>query len=65
MIIETEYTRAERKLKQEFINDCDNIIKDKKLSEIEKIHKLNCLMGIDYTYTYEYKIISKLMNEWR
>jgi|TARA_R110000765_G_scaffold212637_1_gene317681 hypothetical protein len=63
MIIETEYTRAERKLKQEFINDCDNIIKDKKLSEIEKIHKLNCLMGIDYTY--EDKIMSKLMNEWR
>tara|TARA_R110000824_G_C14942910_1_gene650048 strand:+ start:545 stop:736 length:192 start_codon:yes stop_codon:yes gene_type:complete len=63
MIIETEYTRAERKLKQEFINDCDNIIKDKKLSEIEKLHKIKCLMGIDYTY--EDKIMSKLMNEWR
>ena len=61
MIIENEYTRAERKQAEaealEFEKACNNIINNKKLSKFEKQHELRCI--------FEDEIIDELIDEWK
>ena len=61
MIIENEYTRAERKQAEaealEFEKACNNIINNKKLSKVEKQHELRCI--------FEDEIIDELIDEWK
>ena len=63
MIIENEYTRAERKQAEaealEFEKACNNIINNKKLSKFEKQHELRCIFEdelIDEWRIHEWKI---------
>ena len=61
MIIENEYTRAERKQAEaealEFEKACNNIINNKKLSKFEKQHELRCI--------FEDELINELIDEWK
>lgn len=61
MIIENEYTRAERKQAEaealEFEKACNNIINNKKLSKVEKQHELRCI--------FEDELIDELIDEWK
>ena len=61
MIIENEYTRAERKQAEaealEFEKACNNIINNKKLSKFEKQHELRCI--------FEDEIVDELIDEWK
>ena len=63
MIIENEYTRAERKQKEAealaFENAINNIMKNKKLSNLEKQYEIRCLLELNYRFEDE------IMNEWR
>ena len=63
MIIETEYTRARRKQEQAealaFENAINNIMKNKKLSNLEKQYEIRCLLELNYRFEDE------IMNEWR
>ena len=63
MIIETEYTRARRKQEQAealaFENAINNIIENKKLSNLEKQYEIRCLLELNYRFEDE------IMNEWR
>jgi hypothetical protein len=67
MIIENEFTRAERKQKEAealaFENAYNNIIENKKLSRFEKQYEIRCLLGLNYRF--EDKIMNELINEWR
>lgn len=63
MIIENEYTRAERKQAEaealEFEKACNDIINNKKLSKVKKQHKLRCIFEdelIDEWRIHEWKI---------
>ena len=63
MIIETEYTRERKKQEQAealaFENAINNIMKNKKLSNLEKQYEIRCLLGLNYRFEDE------IMNEWR
>jgi hypothetical protein len=67
MIIENEFTRAERKQKEAealaFENAYNNIIENKKLSRFEKQYEIRCLLGLNYRF--EDEIMNELINEWR
>jgi hypothetical protein len=67
MIIENEFTRAERKQKEAealaFEKNYNDIIEDKKLSDFEKQYEIRCLLGLNYRF--EDEIMNELINEWR
>jgi len=66
MIIENEFTRAERKQKKAealaFENAYNNIIENKKLSRFEKQYEIRFLLGLNHSFEDE---IMELINEWR
>jgi len=48
MNTETAYDRLQRKKEKQFNKKCNDIMKDKKLSQFEKEFELKCLLGIPY-----------------
>jgi len=54
MIIENEFTRAERKQKEAealaFENAYNNIIENKKLSRFEKQYEIRFLLGLNHSF---------------